>query len=76
MDGCSIEATYEEGGMDFAGIYEDGQDNYLEGISDLAREKIKTGNSGDPLYDQLDNELELTESRREYIEEELAEEEA
>lgn len=76
MDGCSIEATYEEGGMDFAGIYEDGQDNYLEGISDLAREKIMTGNSGDPLYDQLDNELELTESRREYIEEELAEEEA
>ena len=74
MDGCSLSATYEEGGMDFAGIYEDGEDQYLEGISDLAREKVKTGNSGDPLYDLLDAELDLTESRLDYIQEELDEE--
>ena len=74
MDGCSLEATYEEGGMDFAGIYEDGEDSYLEGISDYAREKVKTGNSGDPLYDLLDERMDLTESRAEYIQEELEEE--
>ena len=73
MDGCSLSATYEEGGMDFAGIYEDGEDQYLEGISDLAREKVKTGNSGDPLYDLLDAELDLTESRLDYIQEEMSE---
>ena len=74
MDSCSLEATYEEGGMDFAGIYEDGEDSYLEGISDYAREKVKTGNSGDPLYDLLDERMDLTESRAEYIQEELEEE--
>jgi hypothetical protein len=74
MDGCSIEATYEEGGMDFAGIYEDGEDSYIEGISDLARKKIKDGDSGDPLYDLLDERMDLTESRAEYIQEELEEE--
>jgi len=74
MDGCSIEATYEEGGMDFAGIYEDGEDSYLEDISDFARQKVATGDSGDPLYDLLDERMDLTESRREYIEEEQEEE--
>ena len=74
MDGCSLSATYEEGGMDFAGTYEDGEDQYLEGISDLAREKVKTGDSGDPLYDLLDAEMDLTESRLDYIQEELDEE--
>jgi hypothetical protein len=73
MDCCSIEATYEEGGMDFAGIYEDGEDNYLEGISDYARQKVATGNSGDPLYDLLDDRMDLTESRAEYIQEEMDE---
>ena len=73
MDCCSIEATYEEGGMDFAGIYEDGEDNYLEGISDYARKKYTTGNSGDPLYDLLDERMDLTESRSEYIQEEMDE---
>ena len=74
MDGCSIEATYEEGGMDFAGHYDNGSDDYIEGISDFARKKIKDGDSGSTLYDFLDDELELTENRREYIEEELEEE--
>ena len=76
MANCTLESFYEEGGMDFAGHYEDGNDDYLEGISDFARTKIKDGESGSALYDFLDNELELTEARREYIEEELAEEEA
>ena len=73
MDGCSIEATYEEGGMDFAGIYEDGEDSYIEGVSDLARKKLEDGDSGDPLYDLLDSRMDLTESRAEYIQEEMEE---
>ena len=72
-DNCSLESFYEEGGMDFAGHYCDGYDDYLEGISDYAREVVKGNDSGSDLYDRLDTELELTESRREYIEEEMNE---
>ena len=70
---CSIEATYEEGGMDFAGMYKDGEHLGLDGISDIARLKVHSGNSDNPLYDMLDAEMDLTESRRDYIEEEDAE---
>jgi len=76
MDNCTLESFYEEGGMDFAGHYDNGSDDYIEGISDLARKKIKDGDSGSTLYDFLDDELEITENRREYIEEELEEETA
>jgi len=71
MANCSLEAFYEEGGMDFAGHYNNGSDDYLEGLSDYAREVIKGNDSGSDLYDFLDGELELTEARREWIEEEL-----
>ena len=73
MDNCSLEAFYEEGGMDFAGHYDNGSDNFLDGISDYAREVVKGHDSGSDLYDFLDGELELTEARRDYIEEELNE---
>lgn len=76
MDNCTLESFYEEGGMDFAGHYDNGSDDYIEGISDLARKKIKDGDSGSTLYDFLDDELEITENRREYIEEEMEEETA
>lgn len=59
--------------MDFAGHYIDGADYGLDNISDYAREVVKGKPSGSDLYDQLDSELELTENRREYIEEELNE---
>lgn len=75
MDNCHIEAYYEEGGMDFAGRWDtESGDDFLEDISDYARQVCKTNESGSDLYDQLDEFLELTESRREYIEEEIAEE--
>lgn len=74
MDNCTLESFYEEGGMDFAGHYDNGSDDYIEGISDMARKKIVDGDSGSTLYDFLDDELEITEARREYIEEELEEE--
>jgi hypothetical protein len=75
MDGVYLEAFYEEGGMDFAGHWtSEGDDDYLEGISDYAREKIKTGESGSSLYDFLDDNFEITENRRMWIEEEEMEE--
>jgi hypothetical protein len=73
FDNCSLESFYEEGGMDFAGHYDNGSDDFIEGISDFARQVIKTGDSGSTLYDFLDNELELTEARREWIEEQMNE---
>ena len=73
---CSISALYEEGGMDFAGSYENGEDEFLDGISDHARASYLNdyGSSGNELYDRLDSQLDLTESRAEYIQEELEEE--
>ena len=59
--------------MDFAGHYIDGCDDGLDNISDYARLVVRGKPSGSGLYDELDSELELTESRREYIEEELNE---
>ena len=73
MDNCSLESFYEEGGMDFAGHYDNGSDDYIEGIGDYARKVVKGQPSGSTLYDFLDSELELTESRRDYIEEEMNE---
>jgi hypothetical protein len=37
MDGCSIEATYHEPGMDFLGEYIDGEDNFYDNIFDLVK---------------------------------------
>jgi hypothetical protein len=68
---CSLDAWYEEGGMDFAGHWSDGVDEHLDNISDYAREVVKTGESGDSLYDELDQHFDITENRRDYIEEEL-----
>ena len=77
MDGCSIEATYEEGGMDFAGIYTDGDDQYMEGLSDWC-EKVVRGTCAledtPELFQKLEDEFELIENRREWIEEEMEEE--
>lgn len=70
---CSLESFYEEGGMDFAGHYDNGADDFLDGISTYARLVVQDKPSGSTLYDFLDGELELTESRREYIEDELNE---
>jgi hypothetical protein len=74
MANCSLEAFYEEGGMDFAGHYtSEGVDDYIEGISDFAREVVKGNDSGSDLYDLLDEHFEITENRREWIEEQLNE---
>ena len=77
MDGCYIEATYEEGGMDFAGIYTDGDDQYMEGLEEWC-EKVVRGTCAledtPELFQKLEDEFELIENRREWIEEEMEEE--
>lgn len=37
MDNCSIESSYYESGMDFAGFYEDGDDQYMEDVTNYFR---------------------------------------
>ena len=77
MDGCYLEATYEEGGMDFAGIYTDGDDQYMEGLAEWC-EKVVRGTCAledtPELFQKLEDEFELIENRREWIEEEMEEE--
>ena len=73
----SIRANYEEGGMDFAGIYEDGDDDYMEGISDPCEAIVRgteTLEEQTDLFKRLEEEFELIENRREYIEEQMLEE--
>ena len=77
FDGCSLDASYEEGGMDFCGIYDNGDDQYMEDISEWCRAVIKGTTSLEDtpaLFQKLEDEFELIENRREYIEEEMAEE--
>ena len=79
MDNCSIEATYEEGGMDFAGIYTDGDDQYMEGLSEWCEAVVKGTcalEDTPELFQKLDDEFEFIENRREWIEEEMEEEKA
>ena len=79
MDNCSIEATYEEGGMDFAGINTDGDDQYMEGLSEWCSSVVKGTcalEDTPELFQKLDDEFELIENRREWIEEEMEEEKA
>ena len=79
MDNCSIEATYEEGGMDFAGIYDNGDDDYMEGLSEWCSAVVKGTcalEDTPELFQKLDDEFELIENRREWIEEEMEEEKA
>tara|TARA_B100001057_G_C22620053_1_gene860137 strand:- start:262 stop:882 length:621 start_codon:yes stop_codon:yes gene_type:complete len=77
MDGCSLYATYEEGGMDFAGIYDDGSDDYMEGISEPCEAIIRgteTLEDQTELFQRLEEEFDLIDNRREYVEEMMLEE--
>ena len=77
MDNCSIEASYEEGGMDFAGFYNNGDDQYMEGLSEWCEAVVKGTcalEDTPELFQKLDDEFELIENRRHWIEEEMEEE--
>ena len=74
---CSLEANYEEGGMDFAGIYDNGDDQGMDDITEWCRSVIKgTCDLKDTpeLFQKLNEEFEFIEYRREWIEEDLEEE--
>ena len=59
MDNCSIQASYHEPGMDYAGFYSDGEDEYLENLYD--EYKLAEDERSD-LYNRLDEEYALSEN--------------
>ena len=72
MDGCSLIADYHEPGMDFAGIYDNGDDQYMEGLGEYCEQVVKgkTQLEDTPeLFQTLDDTFGLVENAREWIEE-------
>jgi len=59
MDNCSLEASYHEPGMDFAGFYTNGEDEYLENLHE--EYKLPEDEQSD-LYKRLDDEYNLSEN--------------
>jgi len=77
MDGCSLTADYHEPGMDFAGIYENGDDQYMEGLGEWCEAVVKGTcalEDTPELFQTLDDQFELVENARDYIEEQMEEE--
>ena len=77
MDGCSLVADYHEPGMDFAGIYTDGDDQFMDGLGEWCEAVVKGSCSLEDtpqLFQTLDDEFDLVEGARESIEEQMAEE--
>lgn len=72
MDGCSLVADYHEPGMDFAGFYDNGDDQYMEGLGEWSTAVVKGTCALDDtpeLFQRLDEQFELVENAREWIEE-------
>jgi hypothetical protein len=59
MDNCSLEASYHEPGMDFAGFYVNGDDEYLDNLHEEF--KLPEDERSD-LYNRLDEEYNLSEN--------------
>ena len=79
MDGVYISADYHEPGMDFAGIYTDGDDQYMENLGEYCEAVVRgtTALEDTPeLFQTLEDTFELVENAREYIEEQMEEETA
>ena len=77
MDGCSLTADYHEPGMDFAGIYDNGDDQYMEGLGEWCEAVVKGScalEDTPELFQKLEDQFELIENAREYIEEQMLEE--
>ena len=76
MDGCSLTADYHEPGMDFAGFYDNGDDQYMEGLGEWCESVVKGTCSLDDtpeLFQTLDDTFELVENARDWIEEQMEE---
>jgi hypothetical protein len=79
MDGVYISADYHEPGMDFAGIYSDGDDQYMENLGEYCEAVVRgtTALEDTPeLFQTLEDTFELVENARDYIEEQMEEETA
>jgi len=77
MDGCSLTADYHEPGMDFAGFYDNGDDQYMEGLGEWCEAVVKGTcalEDTPELFQKLDDQFELVENAREWIEEQMEEE--
>jgi hypothetical protein len=59
MDNCSLEASYHEPGMDFAGFYNNGDDEYC---SDLTEQCELPEDERSDLFNRLDEEYALVEN--------------
>ena len=59
MDNCSIEASYHEPGMDYAGFYNDGDDEYCENLTEQC--ELPYHKRSD-LFNRLDDEYALVEN--------------
>jgi len=64
MDNCSLEASYYEPGMDFAGFYTDGDEEHLDNLHD----EYDAGDEASDLYKRLDEEWALSEQFEQYDE--------
>src|SRR5210317_2229140 len=75
---CSIWASYEEPGMDFAGIYDDGEIKHLDGLMDIVKEIVQDDleKSDNELFNELDEEFDIVERNRDWILEEMENEDA
>ena len=63
---------YEEPGMDFAGRWHNGDDQYREGIQEICEQYVKTGEyPDDDVFRDIDEYFDLVEQRRQWIEEDL-----
>ena len=75
-DDVELTCFYEEPGMDFAGKWDNGDDQYCDDIYGKIVYYIKNGEMpDDPLFAELDEYFDLVEARREWIEEDLEQEE-
>lgn len=66
MNNCDLYATYEEGGMDFAGVYDNGADDYMEGVTDWSLSVLRGTcalEDTPELFQKLDAEMDLVEAR-------------
>ena len=68
---CSLTASYYEMGCDFAGLYDNGDDEYMEGLQEES--KLPEDQQSD-LFKRLDDEWNLSEQFAEYDDFEMGDE--
>jgi len=67
-DDVDLVCYYEEPGMDFAGKWDNGADDYIQGIQGICEAYIKTGEyPTDELFRDIDEYFDLVENRRAWM---------